>query len=153
MILICGGLADSVTELVCARLEDCGYPFRVLNLGTYPTGFQIKWFWKGASPTGYIATTDWRVDLDDLTGVYVRYVGQEGRVPVTGIDPDLAQSIYGECDSGLIALLEYLPCAVANRSGGSMSNHSKPYQAMLIRECGLLIPPTLVTSDPDEARR
>jgi glutathione synthase/RimK-type ligase-like ATP-grasp enzyme len=34
-----------------------------------------------------------------------------------------------------------------------MSNHSKPYQALLVRKCGLLIPPTLVTNDPEEARR
>ena len=26
MILVCGGLADGVTELVCARLEHCRLP-------------------------------------------------------------------------------------------------------------------------------
>lgn len=153
MILICGGLADSVTELVCSRVEDRGYEYRLLNLGTYPSAFEIKWRWRGKAPKGYIATTDWRVVLDELTGVYVRYLGAEGRMSVAGIDPELLPSIYAECDSGLIALLEYLPCAVVNRSGGAMSNHSKPYQAILIREAGLLIPPTLVTSDPADARR
>jgi hypothetical protein len=153
MILVCGGLADSVTELVCARLDDCGYAYRLLNLGTYPAEFQIKWNWQGEHPRGYIANSDWRVELDDLTGVYVRYLGPEGRAPVSGVEPEQATAIYAECDSGLIALLEFLPCAVVNRSAGAMSNHSKPYQAILISECGLLVPPTLVTSDPDEARR
>ena len=32
MILVCGGLADGVIELVCARLADCGYPYRLLDL-------------------------------------------------------------------------------------------------------------------------
>jgi len=52
-----------------------------------------------------------------------------------------------------MALLEDLPCPVVNRLGGSMSNNSKMYQALLIRQCGLLTPPTLVTNDADEARQ
>jgi glutathione synthase/RimK-type ligase-like ATP-grasp enzyme len=153
MILVCGGLADSVTELVCARLVDCGYPYRLLDFGLYPAGFQINWHWRDGCPSGYIACEEWRLDLAELTGVYVRYVGPEGRVP----PPDIAQgsvpSLYAEYDAGLAALLENLPCAVVNRLGGGMSNHSKPYQALLVRDCGLLTPPTLVTNDPAAARR
>jgi glutathione synthase/RimK-type ligase-like ATP-grasp enzyme len=33
-----------------------------------------------------------------------------------------------------------------------MSNNSKPYQALLVRQAGLLSPPTVVTNDPDVAR-
>src|SRR5262245_56284238 len=86
MILVCGGLADCVTELVCARLESCGYAYRLLDLGIYPAGFQIKWHWQGSHPTGYIAGSDWRVDLNEISGVYVRYVGAEGRAPLSNID-------------------------------------------------------------------
>jgi hypothetical protein len=39
MILVCGGLADKVTELMCARLEDCGYPYRLLDLAVFPRGY------------------------------------------------------------------------------------------------------------------
>ena len=52
MILVCGGLADSVTELVCARLVDCGYPYRLLDLGNYPAGFRIKWHWQRSGLSG-----------------------------------------------------------------------------------------------------
>jgi glutathione synthase/RimK-type ligase-like ATP-grasp enzyme len=52
-----------------------------------------------------------------------------------------------------MGLLEDLPCAVVNRCAGALSNNSKAYQALLVRECGLLIPPTLVTNDPAAARR
>jgi len=61
--------------------------------------------------------------------------------------------MYAEYDTGLMALLEDLPCAVVNRLGGGMSNHSKAYQALLVRQSGLLTPPTLVTNDPEAARR
>lgn len=151
MILVCGGLADSVTELVCARLQDCGYPFRLLDLGNYPTGFKIKWHWRGSVPEGSIAGPDWTVDLDELTGVYARFLGADGRLPPPNISPASAPAVHHEADTGLMAMLEDLPCAVVNRLGGGMSNNSKAYQALLLRECGLMVPPTLVTNDPAAA--
>lgn len=153
MILVCGGLADGVTELVCARLEACGHPYRLLDMGTFPAGFQVHWHWAGGDPCGYVAGADWRVDLDALRSVYIRYLGAEGRLPPPEIDAALAPSVYHECDAALMVLLEYLPCTVVNRLWGGMSNHSKPYQALVVRRCGLLTPPSLVTSDPAEARR
>jgi glutathione synthase/RimK-type ligase-like ATP-grasp enzyme len=152
MILVCGGLADSVTELVCARLHDCGYPFRLLDLGTYPAGFQIKWHWQGSVLSGFIAGVDWNVDLDELTGVYIRFLGAEGRVPPPNLAPGSVPAIHFENDTGLMVLLEHLPCTVVNRLGGGMSNNSKPYQALLLRRCGLSVPPTLVTNDPEAAQ-
>lgn len=153
MILVCGGLADRVTELMCARLLDCGYPYRLLDLGSYPTGFQFKWRWEEAGPAGYIIGPGWKLDLDELTGVYVRYLGPEGRMPPPGVAPADVPAMYFEYDTGLTALLEDLPCAVVNRVAGGMSNNSKTYQALLVRECGLLTPPTLVTNDPGAAVR
>lgn len=153
MILVCGGLSDHVTELVCARLIDCGYPYRLLDLGSYPAGFQIKWHWQDSGPSGYIAGPDWKLDLNELTGVFVRYLGPEGRVPPPDIAPGVVPAIFSEYDTGLMVLLEDLPCAVVNRLGGGMSNNSKAYQALLVRQCGLLTPPTLVTNDPEAARQ
>jgi hypothetical protein len=153
LILVCGGLADSVTELVCARLADCGYPYRLLDLGAYPSGYRVKWHWHACGPGGYIAGPGWRLDLDELTGVYIRYLGPEGRVPPPNIEPGAVPAIYSEYDTGLMILLEDLPCVVVNRLGGGMSNNSKAYQALLVRQCGLLTPPTLVTNDPEAARR
>ena len=153
MILVCGGLADSVTELVCARLVDCGYPYRLLDLGSYPAGFQLKWRWQGAGPSGYLAGPDWKLDLDELSGVFIRYLGPEGRQPPPNIEPGAAPAMYNEYDAGLMVLLEDLPCVVVNRLRGGMSNNSKAYQALLARQCGLLTPPTLVTNDPQAARR
>jgi hypothetical protein len=153
MILVCGGLADRVTELVCARLADCGYPYRLLDLGHYPAGFEINWRWRGSDPSGYIAGPDWRFDLDQLSGVYIRYLGPEGRATPPDVSPGMLPAMYSEHDAGLMVLVEALPGAVVNRLGGGMSNNSKAYQALLVRRCGLLTPPTLVTNDPAAARR
>ena len=153
MILVCGGIADSVTEVVCARLNDCGYPYRFLDLGTYPDGYGIKWQWNGSGPHGFINGPDWNLDLDEVTGVYVRFLGPEARTPVPNVGPEIVPLVHFELDTGLMTLLEDLPCTVVNRCGGGMSNNSKVYQALLVREAGLLTPPTLVTNDPLAARR
>jgi hypothetical protein len=151
MILVCGGLADGVTELVCARLQDSGYPYRLLDLARYPTGYRIAWRWTDAGPAGTIAGPDWALDLETLTGVYVRFLGPDGRLPLLG-DPEVAAALQLEADAGLVALLENLTCPVVNRIGGGMSNNSKPYQALLLRRAGLSVPTTLVTNDPTAAR-
>jgi glutathione synthase/RimK-type ligase-like ATP-grasp enzyme len=151
MILVCGGLADGVTELVCARLEHSGYPYRLLDLAHYPAGYRIAWRWTDTGPTGTVAGPDWVLDLDAITGVYVRFLGPEGRLPVSG-DPEAGAALRFEADAGLMALLEDLHCPVVNRVGGGMSNNSKPYQSLLLRRAGLEVPATLVTSDPEAAR-
>ncbi len=154
MILVCGGLADPVTELVCARLNACGYPYRLLDLGAYPAGFDVHWEWpRGGSPEGFIASRDWRVELGSLTGVYVRYLGSEGRMPPPDVAEPVIPALFAEYDAGLSLLFEDLPCAVVNRLRGGLSNHSKPFQALLLQRCGLRTPTTLVTNDPDAVRR
>lgn len=152
MILVCGGLADVVTELFCARLEHLGYPYRLLDLGFYPERFRVSWSWDGPTPTGLIHAPDWTLDLQAISGVFVRYIGRDGHAPLTQVPEPLVDAVLAEAQSGLGALLETLPVPVANRMTGSLSNHSKPYQALLIRDNGLATPPTLITSDPDAAR-
>jgi glutathione synthase/RimK-type ligase-like ATP-grasp enzyme len=151
MILVCGGLADGVTEFVCARLEQAGYPYHLLDLAHYPADYRVAWRWTNAGPTGTIAGLNWVLNLEALTGVYVRFLGPEGRLPTAG-DPEDAAALQFEADAGLMALFEDLPCPVVNRVGGGMSNNSKPYQSLLIRRAGLSVPATLVTSDPEAVR-
>jgi hypothetical protein len=152
MILVVGGIADRVTEFMCARLEERGCPYRLLDQGVYPSNFQIWWEWDGDYPAGWIEGPDWHLDLADITSVYARYLGAEGRVAIEGLGEEEMPAIWAECDAGLIALFEHLPCRVVNRVAGGSSNNTKPYQGLLLRQTTLLPPPTLVTSDPDAAR-
>jgi glutathione synthase/RimK-type ligase-like ATP-grasp enzyme len=153
VILVVGGLADTVTELVCARLLDRDYPYRLLDLGTYPWGYRVDWHWTASGVSGYVGADDWSLDLDDLTGVYVRYLGAEGRTQSPGVEPSWTPALSFEHETGLMALLEDLPCAVVNRAAGGISNSSKVFQAQLVPESGLRTPPTLVTNDPGSVRR
>lgn len=152
MIIVCGGIADTVTELVCARLTCRGLPYRLLDLGVFPSGFHIDCRWtRGGWPEGWLSGPDWRVDLSEVSGMFVRYPGEDARVAPPGTPKEQAQAYHAEHDLALAGLLEDLPCTVINRANGAMSNHSKPVQALLIREAGLRIPPTLVTNDPARA--
>jgi hypothetical protein len=85
MILICGGLADTVTELVCSRLEACGYAYRLLDQSRFPAGFTVHWEWIGGYARGTITGPGWSLDLDELTGVYARYLPQDTRMPIAGV--------------------------------------------------------------------
>ncbi len=161
MILVCGGLADAVTELVCSRLQDCGYPYRLLDLARFPIApspdeplpvYRLTVRWTDRGPEGSIATADWRLDLDEISGVYVRFLGPDDRPSLPGVDPDDAKALRTEGDLGVMALLEDLACPVVNRVAGGLSNNSKPYQALTISRTGLRVPTTLVTSDAGAAR-
>jgi len=152
MILVCGSLADPVTELVCARLESFGYAYRFIELGRFPEGYRLACRWKGGGSEGWIAGPDWRLDLDEISGVYIRFLGPEDRPPLSGLDQFDAAALRHEGDLALLALTESLACPVVNRIRGGASNNSKPYQALVIGQTGLSVPPTLVTSDPIAVR-
>jgi glutathione synthase/RimK-type ligase-like ATP-grasp enzyme len=153
VIVVCGGLADTVIELVCARLEARRLPYRFLDLGVYPDGFSVSWRWDDDAPTGWISGDGWRLPLEDIGGVFVRYPGTQARVAPAGVEAGAAAAVHAEHDFGISALLDALPCTVVNRIAEGMSNHSKPLQTLLIRAAGLAIPETLVTSDPASALR
>lgn len=152
MILVCGGLADAVTELVCARIEHLGFAYRFLNLGLYPEGYHITWTWEQHTPTGVIDGPDWSLDLADIRSVFIRYLGRDGHAPLAGIPAGFEETTLAECQAALAALVEDLPCLVVNRMAGSPSNQSKPYQGLLVRKTGLRTPPTLITNDPAAAQ-
>ncbi|WP_276959102.1 ATP-grasp domain-containing protein [Allomeiothermus silvanus] len=151
MILVCGGLADVVTELVCARLEALGYPYRLLDLGLFPEGYRVAWRWAKGKPGGWVHGPGWTLHLSEVSGVFVRYLGSDGHAPLPELSPAMAEAVIAESQAGLMALLEHLPVLVVNRAAPSVSNHSKPYQALMVRDSGLQTPPTLVTSDPEAA--
>ena len=138
MILVCGGLADGVTELVCSRLQDCGYPYRLLDLARFPDGLPRLLALDGqrARRDGSPAA-DWRLDLDEITR-RLRPLPRAGGSPAAARSrPRRRGGAAGRGDLGLMALLEDLPCPVVNRIGGGLSNNSKPYQALSSAGTGL----------------
>ncbi|HEX5505941.1 MAG TPA: hypothetical protein VFW96_25210 [Thermomicrobiales bacterium] len=152
MIRVCGGLADEVTAYVCARLEYEGDEYRLLDLGRYPEGYAVRWAWEEDGPVGEIAGPGWRLDLAEITAVYARDIDARGHALAATAGVETAGAVLGECQAGVAALLEQLPCPVVNRGAGMAANMSKPFQLGQIARAGLGTPRTLVTSDPEAAR-
>lgn len=151
MILVAGGIADKVTELVCSRLDACGYPYRHFDLGRYPTGYGVSAQWRDGVLSGSVSGPGWQLDMDEISGAYVRFLGQEGRIAPADLPEAQSWQLQLEADTTLMVVLDDLPCPVVNRLGGGMSNNSKPYQLLLIAEAGLRVPPSLVTNHPTAA--
>ena len=161
MILVCGLMADAVVELMCARLQDLGLDYFFLDERRYPGAFDLSWDVGPRGVTGWVSGPERRVALEDVTGVYIRYVeyrdAPEGEPETaesrpTAEDEHRAQLVRSEFQASLMQLADILPCTVVNRGRASISNDSKLWQGFVARTFGLHTPKTLATTDPDAAR-
>jgi glutathione synthase/RimK-type ligase-like ATP-grasp enzyme len=175
MILVCGLMADAVVELMCARLQDMGLDYFFLDERRYPGAFNVSWDVGPRGVTGWVSGPERRVDLEDVTGVYIRYVEyreapeaeSSAAEPPAASEPSAvsepsaasepsaehqAQLVRAEFQASLMQLADILPCTVVNRGRASVSNDSKLWQGFVAHRFGLHTPRTLATTDPDAAR-
>lgn len=131
MIIIFGGLVDSVEAYVCERLLSKNIDFLLLDARHYPHQFDLDYYLKDGVIEGFIRYGSQKVALSDIRSIYVRYITKPSWL--------------------LLALADTLPSLVVNRPSASASNASKPYQQQIISKYGFKVPCTLVTTAPDEA--
>ena len=152
MILVCGILGDEMIELMCARLDDMSYDYLLFDERHFPGRYGLCW---EASPTGvsgHVSAPGRTVGLEEVTGVYARYVEYRDETKRSALSPGEQRIAKAEYQLSVMELLDLLPCVVVNRPKASTSNDSKVYQGFLANEVGLLTPKTLVTTCPEEAR-
>jgi glutathione synthase/RimK-type ligase-like ATP-grasp enzyme len=145
MILICGSSFDPVILFLRARWDSEHLAYRLLDLECNERKSAVQVDYGEGSINGFINGGDWLLDVSELTGVFFQGIDYRSKKD--------ANSAYAACEPEIAALLNNLPCKVANRPAAGMSNRSKPLQALHIRECGFRIPETLVTNDPAAAKR
>jgi glutathione synthase/RimK-type ligase-like ATP-grasp enzyme len=151
MILVAGIMADGMIELMCARLRHLDYDYLFLDELRFPGDFQATWSLCGNRVSGYIEGPNVRINLDDITGIYARYVNYRGGEKKSDVNPREGEMITAEYQGMLMSLFDAMPCVVVNRVKASTSNDSKLYQQSLVSSFGFLTPRTLVTTSPDEA--
>jgi glutathione synthase/RimK-type ligase-like ATP-grasp enzyme len=152
MIVVCGVLADAMTELMCARLEDLGFEYTFLDEAQVPGRYGVTWRLTETGVEGRITTPDRVVDLEEITGVYIRYVTYRGgpeRPELSGREKAMVDAEY---QLALMHMVDLLPCTVVNRAKASTSNDSKIFQASVARSFGFSTPRTLVTTEPEQVR-
>jgi glutathione synthase/RimK-type ligase-like ATP-grasp enzyme len=151
MILVAGIMADGLIELMCARLEHMGYPYMFLDELRFPGAFHATWSIEGNRISGYVEGPRGKVNLQDVTGIYARYVRHRGGPGWPGCNPKEEEIITAEYQASLMYLFDAMDCVVVNRVRASTSNDSKLYQELLVSSFGFLTPRTLVTTSPQEA--
>lgn len=138
MILVWGSDEDppiaDVTDELRARNADV---VRIDNRLLATTDFDVTLV---PEPEGWIEVQGRRFALDSISGIYLR--------PQPVRDQRLQPA-----SSTLLAIASLLDTKVVNRPTAGRSNLSKPLQLAQIEQAGLAVPPTLVTTDPEAARR
>lgn len=156
MIVVAGLTADPVIELMRSRLmtESIGHRFLDLAGIQDDVGLNYRLGHDGRLE-GEIELSDGRVRLADVRAAFVRFVEYRS-AHIAPAFPTLGgthrDAVKGERQAAAIRLFDNLPGLVINRPRSSNSNHSKPYQQVVIHHFGLRTPPTLVTTSPDAAR-
>jgi hypothetical protein len=136
VILLCGMPSERPVALAVAAAREAGAPHLVLDQRRLDD-WSLRVELDGDLLSGALSGPEGSWDIAEFSGVYVRMV------------EDRTGGLY----HALLEWLEVADCRVANRLGPSASNMSKPYQSQHVLACGLRVPPTTVTNDPDEVRR
>jgi glutathione synthase/RimK-type ligase-like ATP-grasp enzyme len=155
MIAVCGILADAMIELMCSRLEDLGYEYVFFDEVQVPDRYGVSWSLGTDGVEGRFLTPSGVIDLQDLTGIYIRNAGYRGywdepaRQDPARSGKALVEAAYQQAVRQLVDLL---PCTVVNRALASACGDSKVYQASVAAAFGFGTPRTLVSTEPDAVR-
>jgi glutathione synthase/RimK-type ligase-like ATP-grasp enzyme len=150
VILLSSILSDQVTELMAARLTDMGLPFALLDLRDLPAGGKLTWRRDGAAVYGQLDVGGRTLRVEEISGVFARYVSWKSERP--GLRDDDAAAADCEMQYSVMTLLDTLRVPVLTRPSACISNDSKIYQQAVIRRSGFCTPRTLATTCPAAVR-
>ncbi|MEJ2306363.1 MAG: hypothetical protein P8Y30_02260 [candidate division WOR-3 bacterium] len=150
MVLVCGVEYESPTRLVIEALKNEHADFLVLDQEELAENVQLRWSLGEKGLSGMVRVGKEVVDIKDISGVFLRFLDPED-MPAAKEDKSLLTKTKSILFS-LYDLFDILPANIVNRRRTMLSNFSKPYQAQLIRKTGFLIPRTLITNNPIEAK-
>jgi hypothetical protein len=149
MILLCGIPSEGPLALVRERLEARGLPHRILNQRRFAET-ALSYTIASGSLVGAIQVGEERLDLEDVSGVYVRLMDGEMLPEVRRLPPWHPERLRCRAlHEVMYRWLDLTPARVVNRPSDMGSNGSKPYQGQIIRAIGFDTPDTLITNDPE----
>jgi glutathione synthase/RimK-type ligase-like ATP-grasp enzyme len=105
----------------------------------------------GPTLGGAVTVRGESISLDGVGAVYLRQYDAR-KLPDVVEAGEAAVVRVAAVETALWSWTEHTEAHVFNRPSAMASNGSKPYQAAIIQEVGLAIPPTLITTDPAAAR-
>ncbi|GAA4217260.1 ATP-grasp ribosomal peptide maturase [Actinocatenispora rupis] len=146
-VLVLTGRLDPTADLVVTELHRRRVPVFRCDPADFPGRVDVAAEFRGAGWTGWLRTPHHTVDLGAVRSAYFR---RPGPIAVdTGPAPEWATA---EARGGFGGLLQAVPYWL-NHPGRMTHAEYKPVQLAAAARAGLDTPRTLVTSDPDAARR
>jgi hypothetical protein len=149
MILLCGIPSETSLAIVIEALARRGVPHMVVNqrhIRDLALEIQVD----AKDLGGWLTGPGYRLDLADVTGVYLRFMDDRELPEVAGEGEGSAVRAASRAFHDLfVQWADITPARVVNRSFAMGSNFSKPYQSQLIHAQGFDVPDTLVTNDPE----
>lgn len=148
MILLWGVPGDSPLDAVHAALLRRGAPTLLLDQrDTDGAALELE---IGARLSGSLRVGQERVELESITGLYLR--PQDLRARRASPEGTPAAKAGAALDDALLAIAELAPALVLNRPQAMAANGSKPYQYAQIAAAGFAVPETLITTTAQEVR-
>ncbi len=160
-VLILGSRSDFHVRAVQWALGECGIPVQVVTHAHFPVGAVMS---AAIEPDGgfrvrYREQAGTPQELQDLAGVRLVWCRRPLHLSadgMRGVHPDDLSIVRHESEDFMLGLAAALSVRTQGRAvwvnpiESRIRARSKLCQLSLAHACGLLIPPTLVSNDPDE---
>jgi hypothetical protein len=152
VILLFGIRTETSLALVARALERAGTPYLLVNQrDVRELAMTLHAGDDGLG--GRLTGPGFAIDLDDVTGVYLRLMDDRRLPELEGEPPDSPARARSRAFHDMVGQwADVAPARVVNRYEAMGSNFSKPYQSQLIGRYGFDVPETLITNDPDAVR-
>ena len=151
MIVLWGLSTEGPVRRVREELEHMGQEVEILD--QWDAADMVVGLRVAGGVTGSIRAGDRVIELDEITALYARPYDWTQLCIARGLEPGEAEwSRVRQAEEALYAWWDVARGTIVNPPAAMASNGSKPYQMTLIREAGLAIPATLVTTDPAAAQ-
>lgn len=150
MILLCGIPSEEPIQLVNQALVEKGAHVVVFSQRQFEH-VHLDWQVTLENISGRLNLYDCSYDLASIKSVYTRLMNEADLPEMENASEELRKHCHA-LHSTLAQWFEVTDSRVVNRHSTMFSNSSKPYQAQLIREYDLKIPPTLITNNIDKVK-
>lgn len=154
MILIISAHEDIHAQAVMRELAKQGVGgVRMLNFADFPTRLAVNMRIDNNGHCDYeLRFSDATVPMNEVTAVWWRRPQPFG-IPNTVTDPAVRHFAMSEAATAFQGMWQSSRALWVNNILRDAAAAHKPWQLALAKQVGLAVPDTLITNDPDEARR
>ncbi|SDO62953.1 ATP-grasp ribosomal peptide maturase [Actinacidiphila guanduensis] len=151
-VLVVAEQLDAAADMVVDRLNRRGVPVLRYDSADFPQNLTLAATHAagGAGWRGVLDHGSRSVHLEDVRAVYYR---RPGRPVIAGAVPEpYAAWARDQADAALLNVVAALPVRWINNPHDDRAASHKPQQLVCAAACGLRVPRSIITNDPDAAR-